>query len=132
MFSILICDDSLGFPALVRTWLANDGRFTVVGLATGGEEARRMIAQERPDLLLLDLVLPDVADAAELITALRELHPPLRVLLISSLRPDELSAAAAAARADGVCHKSATAQELTAALYEVASAPGSSTQNRAP
>ena len=128
---VLICDDSLGFPTLVRTWLGNDGRFEVIGLATGGEQAKRMVAEGRPDAIVLDLVLPDVADPAILVAELRELHPPLRVLLISSLHPEALDSAAAAIAADGVSNKSATADELADRLYAVAAA-GSSTQNRLP
>jgi DNA-binding NarL/FixJ family response regulator len=128
---VLVCDDSLGFPTLVRTWLREDGRFEVVGLATGGERAKAMIAEHRPDLLVLDLVLPDVPDTPALVTELRTLHPPLRILLVSSLHQQALENAADAAGADGFCNKGATAAELTDRLYAV-SAAGSSTQNRLP
>jgi two-component system capsular synthesis response regulator RcsB len=129
---VLICDDSLGFPALVRAWLNNDDRFTVVGLAHGGEEAQAMVAASHPDLLVLDFMLPDVADPATLVSALRVLHPALRIVMISSLRMEELRSAARSAGVDGVCNKAATAQELTDALYAAAGAAGSSTQNLAP
>lgn len=131
-YRVLVCDDSIGFPALVRTWLSEDDRFEVVGLARGGEEARRMVAQTQPDLLVLDLVLPDVPDAPALVGALRELHPPLRVMLVSSLPMDALAHAATAAGANGACTKGATAAELTGRLYDVASGAGSDTQNRLP
>jgi two-component system capsular synthesis response regulator RcsB len=128
---VLVCDDSLGFPTLVQTWLRDDGRFEVVGLARGGEEAKRMIASERPDALVLDLLLPDVPDAPALVTQLRELHPPLRIMLVSSLQMAQLEAAAEASGVDGVCNKGASAQELTDRLYAAAT-DGSSTQNRLP
>ncbi len=131
-YRVLICDDSLGFPTLVRTWLRDDGRFEPVGLATGGEQAKRMIAAERPDLLVLDLVLPDVPDTPALVAELRELHPPLRIMLVSSLQMEALENAADAAGVDGVCNKGATADELTGRLYDVATAAGSETQNRLP
>lgn len=128
---MLICDDSLGFPTLVQTWLRNDGRFDVVGLATGGEQAKRMVADTAPDAIVLDLVLPDVADPTVLVADLRALHPPLRVLLVSSLHAEALESAAAETGADGVCNKGATPDELAERLYAVATA-GSSTQNRLP
>lgn len=128
---VLICDDSLGFPTLVRTWLRNDGRFEVTGLATGGEQAKRMVAEDPPDAIVLDLVLPDVADPAVLAAELRTIHPPLRILLVSSLHAEALESAAAATTADGVSNKSATADELADRLYAVATA-GSSTQNELP
>lgn len=131
-FRVLICDDSLGFPTLVQTWLREDGRFDVVGLATGGEQAKRMVAEERPDLLVLDLVLPDAPDSPALVGVLRALHPSLRIMMVSSLHAEALANAAAAAGVDGVCTKAATARELTDRLYAVATGDGSSTQNRLP
>lgn len=128
---VLICDDSLGFPTLVQTWLRMDGRFAVTGLARGGEEARRMVARDPPDVLALDLVLPDVADPALLVRELRERHPPLRIVMVSSLHNEALEQAAAAAGVDGTCNKGATPEELCDRLYAVATA-GSSTQNRLP
>lgn len=129
---VLVCDDSLGFPTLVQTWLRDDGRFAVAGLATGGEQAKSMVAELRPDALVLDLVLPDAPDPPALVAELRERHPPLRILLVSSLHQEGLAAAAAAAAADGYCNKGATARELCDELYAVATADGSSTQNRLP
>jgi len=119
---VLVCDDSLGFPTLVKTWLAADGRFDVIALAAGGEEAKRIVAEERPDAMLLDLVLPDVPDTPVLVTELRALHPGLRIVLISSLHMEALENAARAAGVDGVCNKSAPPQELADRLYAAATA----------
>lgn len=130
---VLVCDDSLGFPTLVRAWLREDGRFVVVGLAAGGEQAKAMITEQRPDVLLLDLVLPDAPDPTVLVAALRALHPPVRILMISSLHDDALESAAVAAGADGYCNKAATAVELTDRIYAVSmTARDSSTQRRLP
>lgn len=123
--SVLVCDDSLGFPTLVQTWLRDDGRFSVAGMATGGEQAKRMIGELRPDALVLDLVLPDAPDPTALVAELRELHPALRILLVSSLHQEGLAAAATAAAADGYCNKGATARELCDGLYAVATADDS-------
>jgi two-component system capsular synthesis response regulator RcsB len=129
---VVICDDSLGFPSLVRTWLRDDGRFDVLGMAPGGEATKELVAEHHPDALVLDLVLPDAPDPGALIRELRTLHPALRIMMVSSLRLEELRHAAEAAGADGVCGKGATAQELADALYAVADGDGSSTQNVAP
>lgn len=122
-FRVLICDDSLGFSTLMRTWLVEDGRFDVIGRAGSGEQVRRMVSEQHPDLLVLDLVLPDVPDAAVLVRELREAHAGLRIMLISSLHPDLLEAAGAEVGADAVCNKGATAREITDRLHGVATAP---------
>ena len=129
---VLICDDSLGFPTLIRTWLREDARFEPVGVAKSAAEARELVPEHRPDVLVLDLLLPDAPDPAQLVRALREAHPPLRIMLVSSLQQDALEERGLAAGADGVCTKGATAEVLTERLYAVASADGSSTQKRLP
>ena len=129
---VLICDDSLGFPTLVQTWLRDDPRFEPIGVAKNGANVRRLVAEQLPDLLVLDLLLPDTPEPAELVGALRASHPALRILLVSSLQTEALGEAARAVGADGFCTKGAPADELTARLYAVASGEGSSTQNRLP
>lgn len=116
---VLICDDSLGFPTLLQAWLSEDGRFEVVGRAKNGAEGRAMVEEHRPDALVLDLLLPDVADAGELVRELRVLHPPLRILLISSLHADALAQAADAAGVDGWCGKAASSDEVAGRLGAV-------------
>ncbi|MDX6664951.1 MAG: hypothetical protein QOG68_1157 [Solirubrobacteraceae bacterium] len=118
--SVVICDDSLGFPTLAETWLVGDGRFAVVGHAKGGEEAKAIVAACRPDLLLLDLLLPDVPDTPALVTELRALAPGLRIMLISSMPADRLLLAGAKAGVEAVCSKAANAEQLADALYTVA------------
>ena len=55
---ILIVDDKLRFRAAARSWLARGG-FDVVGEAADGAEALEAAAQLRPDVVLLDVRLPD-------------------------------------------------------------------------
>lgn len=129
---VLVCDDSLGFPTLMQTWLRDDDRFDPVGVAKTGADAQRLVGEVHPDLLVLDLLLPDAPDPAELVHSLRDIHPPLRILLVSSLQHEALGEAARRAGADGFCTKGASADELTARLYAVATGEDSSTQNRLP
>ena len=128
---VLICDDSLGFPSLVRAWLRNAGEdFEAVGTAKGGEEAKVMAAELQPDVILLDLLLPDVPDPTALVRDLRAAAPDMKIVLISSLHMKELDNAARAARVDGVCNKGSTEQELIGTIYGVTA--GSVNQNRLP
>lgn len=127
---VLICDDSLGFPSLVRAWLRNAGDFEAVGTAKGGEEAKTLAAELQPDVILLDLLLPDVPDPTALVRDLRTAAPDMKIVLISSLHMKELDNAARAARVDGVCNKGSTEQELIGTIYGVTA--GSVNQNRLP
>ena len=66
--TVLIVDDHAGFRSAVRAFL-EDGGFEVVGEAADGRSAVEAVEQLRPDVVLLDVRLPDVdgfAVAAEL------------------------------------------------------------------
>ena len=117
---VLICDDSFGFPTIVLGWLNDDPRFEHVGTAETGAQLLRMSDQVDVDAILLDLVLPDVDNPAQLVAELRRRRPAVRILLVSSLAVSELERAAEAAGADGFCHKAITAEDLGDALYDVA------------
>ena len=68
---VLIVDDHAGFRAAARRLLALDG-FAVVGEAANGEAAIVFARQVRPDLVLLDVALPDTSgfDVAERLAGL--------------------------------------------------------------
>ena len=80
---ILIVDDHPSFRATVKTLLVADG-FEVVAEAADGASALEAIAELRPDLVLLDVQLPDM-DGFTVIEAIRRMngHAP-KVVLTSS------------------------------------------------
>jgi DNA-binding NarL/FixJ family response regulator len=97
--------------------VAIGGRVVVVGSAGSSPDALTVAAATRPDLILLDPRLPDVAAGTDLVTRLRDLVPGARILAMSwsdtqehggidcgadgsirkTFRPSELQAAIAAA-----------------------------------
>src|SRR3954471_11655444 len=109
---VLVCDDSLGFPALVASWLDADARFEHVGTADGGRALLRLGQSTPAGAVVLDLVLPDVENPGALVKELRGLQPELKVLLVSSLQEAELARAADAAGVDGHLHKLTNAGEF--------------------
>ena len=58
--TVLIVDDHAGFRASARALLDADGRLHVIGEAGTGAEAVGAVIRLRPDIVLLDIVLPDV------------------------------------------------------------------------
>src|ERR1019366_5410629 len=75
---ILLIDDELPIRRFLRTSLAEQG-FRLLEAETG-QQAIRLAAQQPPDLVVLDLGLPDV-DGQEVLTELRQwLHAPIIVL----------------------------------------------------
>ena len=84
---VLVVDDHASYRSIARQVLATDG-FTIVGEASGGMEAIRASADLRPDLVLLDVQLPDM-DGFEVASSLaRQIDPPSVVLVSSRSRAD--------------------------------------------
>ena len=79
---ILIVDDDPKVIGLVRAYLQRAG-FAVIG-AADGETAERLIREEDPRLVVLDVMLPRL-DGLSLLRSLRERHHPVPVLLLSAL-----------------------------------------------
>jgi len=98
MPTILIVDDHAGFRGEARRLLEAEG-FTVVGEAVDGQSAIGLIESRRPDVILLDIGLPDI-DGFEVADRLASAHPKVRVVLTSSrdgaVYEDRLNEAAAA------------------------------------
>jgi DNA-binding NarL/FixJ family response regulator len=89
MRTLVIVDDHAGFRTSARELLELD-EFEVVGEAGDGAGALAAVARLRPQILLLDIGLPDMSgyDVAERI-ATTDLHTA--VVLISSRSPDQIS-----------------------------------------
>lgn len=85
---VLLVDDSDDIRLLVRTALELRGGFEVVGEAGTGAEARRLAAELSPDVVLLDLTLPDLA-GRELLTQVGRGAPDAAVVVFSGNDPDD-------------------------------------------
>jgi DNA-binding NarL/FixJ family response regulator len=80
--SVLIVDDHTGFRTFARRLLQSAG-FPIVGEAADGASALRATRELRPDVVLLDVLLPDLSGFAVAEQLSAEPVPPV-VLLISS------------------------------------------------
>jgi CheY-like chemotaxis protein/anti-sigma regulatory factor (Ser/Thr protein kinase) len=81
---VLLVDDVVEVRRLVRTSLRFRGGFEVVGEAADGAEAVRLAEQLRPDVVVLDLGLPDIA-GQEVLSHVRERSPASKVVVFSGL-----------------------------------------------
>ncbi|HKD87794.1 MAG TPA: response regulator transcription factor [Streptosporangiaceae bacterium] len=115
---VLIVDDHPIWREGSARYLAEAG-YTIAGTAGDGAQALRITAATRPDVVLLDLNLPDL-DGAEVTRRLLTAHPSVRVLMLSASggRQDVLDAVTAGAV--GYVLKSAQLTELVAAVRSAA------------
>lgn len=81
MSSLLIIDDDVELCELLVNWLTQEG--FQVSACHDGESAHRALAQQTPDAVVLDVMLPD-GSGLELLKRLRSDHPELPVLMLSA------------------------------------------------
>jgi DNA-binding NarL/FixJ family response regulator len=115
MISVLLVDDHevvrLGLAALID--MQSDMR--VVGQAGDGATAIRLYRQLQPDVVTMDMKLPDMS-GSQAIIAIRRESPAARILVLSTLAGDEHIYRAIQAGALGYLLKAAGGDELAAAI----------------
>lgn len=85
----LLVDDVDDVRRLVRTALRFHGGFEVVAEARDGAEAVRLAEDHHPDVVVLDLGLPDLA-GRDVLSRIRELSPTSKVVVYSGAEADDL------------------------------------------
>ncbi len=80
--NILIADDNAGVRTLIRTYLEMQPDFEVCGEATDGVDAIEKIKELKPDLILLDLVMPKM-NGAEVASIIKRTMPTVPIILFS-------------------------------------------------
>lgn len=83
---VLIADDGQLFRQMLKDILARAG-FDVVGEAKNGIEAIRLAASLKPDIVVLDIVMPE-QNGLEAAKCIRELGFPVKIVMCSSLGHD--------------------------------------------
>jgi two-component system, NarL family, response regulator LiaR len=112
---VLIVDDHAVIREGLRAFLELQDRMEVIGEAGDGREAIEEAERLRPDVILMDLVMPRL-DGVE---AMRELHeqvPAARVIVLTSFLDDERLVPALRAGAAGYLLKNVEPQELARAI----------------
>ncbi|MBR2939771.1 MAG: response regulator transcription factor [Kiritimatiellae bacterium] len=116
---ILIVDDH----AIVRMGLASiletDPEFSVVGEADGGRDALQKAEELEPDIVLMDLMMPDM-DGAAATAALHTRFPKLKILILTTFGTADGIAHAIKAGAAGAVMKNIDFKELVAAIRSAA------------
>jgi NarL family two-component system response regulator LiaR len=116
---ILIVDDHSVVRQGLRMFLALDDELEVVGEAANGAEAVRLAQEIRPDVVLMDLLMP-VMDGISAIEAIRRGLPDTEVIALTSVLEDKAVFGAIRAGAIGYLLKDTQADELCRAIKAAA------------
>lgn len=116
--TILIVDDHAIVRQGLRTYLDLQPDMAVVGEASNGNEAVTMVKELLPDIVLMDLVMPN-GNGVDATRAVAALSPSTRVIVLTSFSEDEQVFASIKAGAQGYLMKDVLPQELVRAIRTV-------------
>ena len=112
---VLLVDDHAVVRSGLSAFLLAFDDMELVGEASSGEEAVRLCARSKPDVVLMDLVMPGM-DGAQATKAIRAECPQVQVVALTSFKENELVQGALEAGAIGYLLKNVSADELVDAI----------------
>jgi DNA-binding NarL/FixJ family response regulator len=115
---VLVADDHPLFRSGLTTALRLSGTVEIVGEASSGVEAVAAAAELRPDVVMMDLHMPDL-DGIEATRQIVANDPEVGILVLTMLEDDESVLAAMRAGARGYLLKGADADEIVRAIEAV-------------
>ncbi|HEX7004263.1 MAG TPA: response regulator transcription factor [Trueperaceae bacterium] len=119
MTRLLLCDDHAMFRQGVRSILETEEGLRIAGEAATGREAVRHALQVKPDVILMDIQMPELDGVAATKEILGE-WPAAKVIILTMYRQDRYVFEAIKAGAKGYLLKDSGADELIAAVRKVA------------
>lgn len=122
VFRVVIVDDTPDLRDLLTVVLHRASDFQVVGQAGDGREGLRLVREERPDVVLLDLAMP-VMSGLEALPRTRRLVPDAAIVVLSGFGAEAMAQRALDAGADSYVEKGTPAPRMLDRIREVLGAP---------
>ncbi len=112
---VMLVDDHAVVRSGLAAFLMAFDDLELVGEAADGTEAVAMCGRVKPDVVLMDLVMPQM-DGATATKAIREAYPDVQVIALTSFKEDDLVQGALQAGAIGYLLKNVSTDELAGAI----------------
>jgi two-component system response regulator NreC len=119
MIKIILADDHRIVRQGVRVLLEGEPDFSIIAEARDGLEAVRMVERFHPDVLLLDLIMPEM-NGLEVTRVVRKRFPKTNVVILTMHANEAYVLEALQAGAQGYVIKDSSSEELISAIREVA------------
>lgn len=117
MISLVLCDDHTVVRTGLKNLLNNHSKIKVVGEASEGDEAIEKAAKLQPDIILMDLSMPQGKDGMTATKEIKARFPQIEILILTMHEDEEYLYRALEAGASGVVLKSAPHEELIEAIH---------------
>lgn len=118
VIKVMVVEDHFVTRTGLKLVVEGDAQFKVVGEAGDGEEAVEQALALQPDVILMDVQMPRM-DGIEAARQIKESHPQIAVIMLSSNEEEEAICASLAAGASGYCLKDVQRPRLYAAIRSV-------------
>ena len=115
---VVLADDHVVVRQALKILLSGEG-FDVVGQASDGREAVRLVRAHRPEIALLDLMMP-ILNGLDAAREIKGACPKTKTILLTGREDEDLFLRALQAGVRGCVLKSAPTEELVAAIRDVA------------
>ena len=116
---VMVVDDHPLMRKSLRDVLDASGRFEVVGEAVDGEEAVRTVEALKPEVIVMDVIMP-VMDGVEACREIMTRLPGVRILILTASTQEDAVIEAIAAGATGYLEKYSRPEELVKGVLDVA------------
>ena len=120
MLNVLITDDHILLAEGLKKIINDSAIAKVVAIVHSGNECRRLLKENLPDVLLLDINLPDT-DGISLCAELKSVYPSLKILALTSYGEYTMVRRMMESGASGYILKNAMAEEMLEGIEVVAS-----------
>ncbi len=117
MKRVLIVDDAIVARMILKKLLKKAG-YEIVGEANNGQEAVEKYKELKPDLVTMDIVMPDL-DGIEATSAITKYDPSAKVIMTSTLHQKELSLKAIECGASSYIVKPYEAERILRTIEEI-------------
>ncbi|MBI2704082.1 MAG: response regulator transcription factor [Actinobacteria bacterium] len=115
---LMLADDHRMLREGLRRSMTDQG-FDVVGEARDGDEAIRLAEELQPEVILMDVTMPEV-DGVEATRQIKQLFPEIRVVMLTMHADQEVLASAMRVGASGYLVKDCSTEEIANAIRDVA------------
>ena len=116
---VVLADDHVFVRDGIKSLLENEANIAVVGEATDGLEALKVVEAEQPDLLILDIRMPNMT-GIEVVEKLRSQNNFVKIVMLSMHESEEYVLKSIKAGADGYLLKGSSKEEFLKAVHTVA------------
>jgi two-component system nitrate/nitrite response regulator NarL len=116
---VVLADDHVFVRDGIKSLLENEANIEVVGEATDGLEALKIVETNKPDLLILDIRMPNMT-GIEVVEKIRSQNNTVKIIMLSMHESEEYVLKSIRAGADGYLLKGSSKEEFLKALHTVA------------